>query len=217
MGAVLRQEVRPGHAKARPRDVVLGRKSQSHQRVIDVVGVVKIGEFRRTKSSFSDDQVRTSVARGGLNRIEHGAEAAHLHNREDRTLSATATRRHQRRTFTKQRTRETTRNNRTLDHHDAARNHTLRFEELADALLDPLAGMGASDEEVTALNEQGTTAVAKLSLADGGEANFTVEAEVGEDLGFDVPLVRPGFQLGRQLGRVTYGVFHIQLEASEPT
>jgi hypothetical protein len=32
-----------------------------------------------------------------------------------------------------------------------------------------------------------------------------------------VPLVRPGFQLGRQLGRVTYGVFHIQLEASEPT
>jgi rhamnose utilization protein RhaD (predicted bifunctional aldolase and dehydrogenase) len=70
---------------------------------------------------------------------------------------------------------------------------------------------------VTALNEQGATAVAKLSLADGGEANFTVEAEVGEDLGFDVPLVRPGFQLGRQLGRVTYGVFHIQLEASEPT
>jgi hypothetical protein len=32
-----------------------------------------------------------------------------------------------------------------------------------------------------------------------------------------VPLVRPGFQLGRQLGGVNYGVFHIQLEVSEAT
>ena len=80
-----------------------------------------------------------------------------------------------------------------------------------------MAGLGAGNEQVTGLNEQGTAAVAKLSLADGGETDFAIAAEVGEDLGFDVPLVRPGFQLRRQLGGVTYGVFHIQLEASEPT
>jgi len=209
VGAVLSQEVRPGHTEARPRDVALGRERQGHQRVIDVVGVVVVRESGAAKSAVGDDQIRTRITGGCTNCIEDGREALRLHHREDGALDATTSRSVRRRTNRGQWARETTRNNRAIYHIDAARNHTLRFEELANTLLDPMAGLGASDEEVTGLNEQGTTAVAKLSLADGGEANFTVEAEVGEDLGFDVPLVRPGFQLGRQLGGVTYGVFHI--------
>lgn len=58
------------------------------------------------------------------------------------------------------------------------------------------------------MDVQGASAVAKLSLAYRGEANFTVEAEVCEDLGFDVPFVRPGLQLGRQGGGVLNGVLH---------
>lgn len=93
MGAVLSQEVRPGHTEARPRDVVLGRESQGHQSGVDVVGIVEIREFRGTKGAFSDDQARTSVVGGGLNRIEYGGETTHLHNRENRTLDATSNRR----------------------------------------------------------------------------------------------------------------------------
>lgn len=81
-------------------------------------------------------------------------------------------------------------------------------EELAHGLLNPTAGLRAGHEEIAGLDVKGTSAVAKLSLADGGEANLTVEAKVGEDLGFDVPFVRPGFQLGRQRGGVLDRILH---------
>ena len=92
VGAVLSQKVRPRHTEARPCDVALGRERQGHQRVVDIVGVIEVRDSGAAKGAFSDDQVRTSVVGGRLNRIEYGGETTHLYNRENRTLDATLNR-----------------------------------------------------------------------------------------------------------------------------
>lgn len=208
VGAVLSQEVSPGHTEARPRDIALGRERQGHQCVVDIVRIVVIRDSGAAKSAVSDDQIRTRISGSGTNRIKYGHEATRPYHREGRALGATTNRSDGSRTKRGQRARETTRDNRTLDDLDAMRNDVLGGEELAHGLLNPTAGLGAGHEEVAGLDVKGTTAVAKLSFADGGEANFTVEAEVCEDSGFDVPFVRPGLQLGRQGCGVFNGVLH---------
>ena len=92
VGAVLSQEVRPGHTEARPRDVALGRERQGHQRVVDIVRIVVVRDSGAAKSAVSDDQIRTRIPGGGTNRIEDGREAARPCHREEPTLDTTTNR-----------------------------------------------------------------------------------------------------------------------------
>ena len=92
MGAVLSQEVRPGHTEARPRDVALGRERQGHQSVVDVVRIVVVRDSGAANSAVGYDQVRTRISGGGMKRIEDGREAARPHHRENRPLDATTNR-----------------------------------------------------------------------------------------------------------------------------
>jgi len=155
----------------------------------------------------SNDQSGSRITSRSLNSLKDRGEPARLNDREDSPLNTTTDRRVRNGSNCGQRPRELTGDDRALDDLDAARDNLLIGEEAADRLLDPATGLAAGDQQAACLDVESAAVAAQLGrgssgIADGGQTDFTIVAEVSVDLGFNSRITRPGLQPRRQRAHV---------------